>query len=187
MHKKTTCACKTCAGYIRAWISTWLLSSGISGRCKLAYEPESNSNRYRAILSGRTESLWYWPYSPQSPRKICSHFTASYPILWLPPPARRWVIRVLFIARIHIWHLMPETSWSSPSITFSGGVRCQRSALNGVSWPVLGLYCVHASDPYPASPSSILAVKEKKKNEKYAQYAQLYYICTYMYLRSIYA
>ena len=69
--------CKTCGGFIRAWMSTWLLSSSISGRWRLAYESESNSNRYRAILSGSTDSSWYLPYSPQSPCKIFSHLKAS--------------------------------------------------------------------------------------------------------------
>ena len=51
---------------------------------------------------------------------------------------------------------MPETS--SPSITSSAGVRCQRSALNCFAWPDLGSCCVHASDPHPRLLSLIHAV-----------------------------
>ena len=109
--------CKSCGGFMKAWMSTWLLSSRISGRWRLANESESNSKRYLSFLSGRTGNSWYWPYSPQSPHKIVSHLNVSYPTLWVPPPQRRCVIRVLFIVHIHIWLLMPETS--SPSITSS--------------------------------------------------------------------
>ncbi len=42
MHKRSLC--KTCCRFMRVWMSTWLLSSGISGRWRLAYESESNSN-----------------------------------------------------------------------------------------------------------------------------------------------
>ena len=171
MHKTIKYAWKPCCRIMRAWTSTWLLSSGISGRWRLANESELNSKRYLAILSGRTDNSWYRPYSPQSPCKIFSHLNASYPTLWVPPPERQCVIRVLFIARIHIWFLMPETS--SQSITSSGGVRCQRSALNGFAWPDLASYCVHPSDPYPGSSSSILAVT-KAKGKQYAKYAYLY-------------
>ena len=139
---------KPVADLMRAWMSTWLLSSGITGRWRLAYESESNSKRYLAILSGRTDNSWYLPYSPQSPCKIFSHLKAPYPILWVPLPERRWVITVLFIARIHIWVLMPETS--SPSITSSGGVQCQWSALNGVLgqfWDhVVSMHLSHIQD-----------------------------------------
>ena len=48
---------KTCGGFkfMKAWMLTRLLSSGISGRWRLAYDSESNSKRYdRSILLGRT-------------------------------------------------------------------------------------------------------------------------------------
>ena len=66
----------TCSGLRMPWTLISLLSNGIAGKPKEAYDVSWYSYRKRAILSGSTESTAYLPISLALPCRIISHLKA---------------------------------------------------------------------------------------------------------------